>query len=162
MRKIGIIAVLSLLVTAFAAVPALAQNPHFLPNRGPTFTDLGTQAQVTGTIAGLGQEPLNVILEVDAVADVSCFNPGASTGPVPGQAQELTLEAETGAVTPDRQGRFVITEGALVTATPTVTGAEACPNAKWTATVTDVTFDFTTARILVEQPIGSDPVQIFP
>jgi hypothetical protein len=161
MRKIGIIAVLSLLVTALAAVPALAQNPHF--GQGPraaTFTDLGQTLQVTGTIVGLGQEPLEVTVTADATADTFCFNPGASTGPVPGQTlEDVEVTGGTGEVTPDRQGNFIIGAGDLVTTAPTVTTAQAgCPSNKWTAAVGDVTFS--NVQVFVEQPLGTEPVLI--
>ena len=53
MRKIGIIAVLSMLVVALAAVPALAQNPHFISASasGPAANGNLT---VNFKIAGLG------------------------------------------------------------------------------------------------------------
>jgi hypothetical protein len=92
------------------------------------------------------------------LSDVECFNPGASTGPVPGQSQTLTVEGSTGEVLPNRQGRFILSAGTLVTEAPIVTGAEACPNPRWTATVTDVTFS--NIRVFVEQPIGTEPVLI--
>jgi hypothetical protein len=155
MRKLGIIAVLALLVTALAAVPALAQNPHFTAANPAVATDLGTQLQITGTISGLGQEPLEVTVVADAVADVACFNPGNPDRRVPGQDTTLTVVGETGEVTPNRQGRFILQAGTLVTAEPVVTGAEACPNPKWTADVTDV--EFSNIRIFVEQPIGTEP-----
>jgi hypothetical protein len=156
MRRIGIIAVLSLLVTALAAVPALAQNPHFGTGaRAAVFTDLGTQLQVTGTIVGLGQEPLNITVVADAVAEVECENPGGNIAP--GQDQTLTVTAESGPVQPDRQGRYVIEPGTLVTDVPTV-GPEACPNPQWTPRVTDVTFS--NIQVFVEQPIGTEPVLI--
>jgi hypothetical protein len=53
MRKLGIIAVLSLMALALAAVPALAQNPHFVGSL--VGRDAGTQLRVSGKIAGLGQ-----------------------------------------------------------------------------------------------------------
>lgn len=157
MKRI-LVGIAALLVLVLGGTSALAQNPHFVPSNPAVFTDLGTQLQVTGTIAGLGQEPLIVTVVADAVADVECFNPGASTGPVPGQAQTLTIEGTTGEVLPNRQGRFILSPGTLVTPEPTVTGAEACPNPRWTATVTDVTFS--NIRVFVEQPIGTTPVLI--
>src|SRR5215218_1463769 len=163
LRKFGIIAVLSLLVTAFAAVPALAQNPHF--GQGPraaTFTDFNGQLQVTGTIVGLGQEPLIVTVTADATADTFCFNPSDpdQTHPVPGQTLTgVEVTGGTGEVTPDRQGNFIILPGALVTDEPTVTAEQAgCPSDKWTATVGDVTFS--NVQVFVEQPIDDDPTTL--
>lgn len=157
LTRVAVVAMALLLLGAMAT-PAWAQNPHFVASNPAVFTDLGTQLQVTGTIAGLGEEPLEVTVVADAVADVECFNPGASTGPVPGQSQTLTIEGTTGEVLPDRRGRFVLSAGTLVTEEPEVTGAEACPNPRWTADVTDVTFS--NIQVFVEQPIGTEPVLI--
>jgi hypothetical protein len=163
LRKIGIIAVLSLMTLAIAAVPALADNPHFGQGRkAATFTDLGQQLQVTGTIAGLGSEPLEVTVTADATADTFCFNPSdpEQEHPVPGQTQEdITVTGGTGEVTPDRNGNFIIEAGDLVTTTPTVTPGQAgCPSNKWTAAVGDVTFS--NVQVFVEQPIGAPLVLI--
>jgi hypothetical protein len=161
LRRIGTIAVLGLIVAALTAVPALAQNPHF--GQGPraaTFTDLGQQLQVLGTITGLGSEPLEVTVTATATADTFCFNPGNREGPVPGQTQEgITVTGGTGTVTPDRHGNFTLKTsgpGSLITSVPTVTTADAgCPSGRWTAAVGDVTFS--NVMVFVEQPIGSEP-----
>jgi len=159
MRRFIVLLLSAGLTLVLGAQVAHAQNPHFVPSNPAVFTDLGTQLQVTGTITGLGQEPLIVTVEADAVADVECFNPGnPRQGPVPGQSQTLTVAGTTGEVLPDRQGRFVLAAGTLVTEEPIVTGAEACPNPMWTAVVTDVTFS--NIRVFVEQPIGTEPVLI--
>ena len=167
MRKFGIIAVLSLLLTALAAVPALAQNPHFGQGaRAATFTDLGQQLQVLGTITSLGQEPLEVTVTATATANTFCFNPSdpEQTHPVPGQTlTNQPVTGGTGEVTPDRRGNFILKlsgEGSLITAVPTVTPAQAgCPNPdKWTATVGDVTFS--NVQVFVEQPIDDDPTTL--
>ena len=59
MRKLGIIAVLSLLVVALAAVPALAANPHFVTKPVCT-SDGGTVTCTGGKVAGLGNAPVSV------------------------------------------------------------------------------------------------------
>src|SRR5215211_3410484 len=131
LRKFGIIAVLSLIVVALAAVPALAANPHFV--KGPTGTDRGTQLQVSGKIAGLGSEPVNVVVEAEGIATVQCTNPGGNIAP--GQDTTVPVTGESGPITP-RNGQITFS---VLTAAPTV-GSEACPNDKWTASVTDVEF----------------------
>ena|SRR5215216_1206043 len=71
MRKIGIIAVLSLLVTAFAAVPVLAQNPQEVANNPLTATLQETgDILVTGSIAGLGQGNVDILVEGDFACEV--------------------------------------------------------------------------------------------
>ena len=91
MRKIGIIAVLSLMMMALAAVPALAANPHFL--RGPTFTDNGTTVTTTGTIAGLGNQDVTVQVLASGTGTVTCTNPAGKVAP--GQDQEINTSEAT-------------------------------------------------------------------
>src|SRR5918995_1441847 len=71
MRKIGIIAVLALMVTALAAVPALAVSPHFL------FTNSSGALVVSFKEAGLGNittTPISV--NTDYEVTYGCFNGG--------------------------------------------------------------------------------------
>jgi hypothetical protein len=151
------------MVTALAAVPALAANTHFIGT--PTFRDLGTQLQVTGKIAGIGNEPFRLVVSAEGIASVECFNPAQtrkeSGGPVPGQSQELTLTGTSPVLQADKNGNFTIRAGQLLTAPPTVS-SDACPNTKWTPVVTDVAFDLTTVQIFLEQPLGAPLVQIYP
>ena len=143
MRRIGIIAALSLLLVAFSASVALAQTSgvHFL--RGPFFTDEGTQLRATGTLAGLGGEDVNVTLTATGTGAVECTNPGGNVAP----GQSFTTSV-TGTQTDIevKNGRATFN---LATATPTVDPAEACPNPRWTAIVTDV--EFTEATITAIQ-----------
>src|SRR5215212_11215411 len=66
MRKIGIIAVLSLMALALAAVPALAARPHEVVNN-PIVCTLNANQTVTcsGSVAGLGNQAVVVTLDVD-------------------------------------------------------------------------------------------------
>src|SRR5215208_7087017 len=77
MRKIGIIAVLSMLVVALAAVPALAQNEHFVRASG----SLNNNGSLTVSFkeAGLGTNQLiNYTLSADATATYVCVNRGGA------------------------------------------------------------------------------------
>ena len=142
MRKIGIIAVLSMLVVALAAVPALAANPHFVV--GPTFTDLGTTIRATGSVAGLGNEDVRVVLTATGTAEVECINPAGNRAP--GQDQTVSVSGEQ-TITRVENGRvnFAVTAGgAQLSGTPRQVG---CPNNKWTPRITDVNFTSATLRI---------------
>jgi len=146
MRKIGIIAVLSLLAVALAAVPALAANPHFIG--APTASDEGTTLNVTGSIAGLGNADIDVEVVALGTATVTCSNPAGNVAP--GQDTSVTATGtQTGIEVKNGRAFFDVT-----TVTPTVPNYPTCPNPKWTATVTDVDFDSYT--INVYQPSGSD------
>jgi hypothetical protein len=127
-----------LIVSAFIAAllfigSVAAASPHFV-GRGPTFVDQGTVLNASGSVAGLGNENLTVVLTADGVASVVCINPGGNRAP--GQDTNVTT---TGTVEDIevKNGRAFFD---VTTAAPTVTGAEACPNPQWTAIVTDVAF----------------------
>jgi hypothetical protein len=66
MRKIGIIAVLTLIAAAVVAVPALAANPHE-SNKNPIECVLNDDNTVTcgGTVSGLGNVN-RIVAQVDA------------------------------------------------------------------------------------------------
>jgi len=169
MRRIGIIAVLSLLVTAFAAVPALAvtnfenapQGAHYATGFGePVCTLTGTTVTCTGTeIVGVGNTNATVTLAVTSTFTGTCTNPG-------GHLVEPFTESETTStstvVTSTKNGRLIVPA-------QTATGPSAeeflatfeCPNPNWTPEVatTDVSFvysltfaGFTEPAILITGP----------
>ena|SRR5215213_643130 len=98
MRKIGIIAVLSLMVMALAAVPAMAAKSsdsgiHFINEPTCTYTTAtlkngATTATITctgGSVAGVGSEPVTV--HYDAAG--GCVTSGNGTAP-PGHIQSTS------------------------------------------------------------------------
>jgi hypothetical protein len=135
MRKIGIIAVLSLLVTALAAVPVLAQSGHFVTGGGNAPRVSGPAANgdltISGKVAGLGGTTFQITATADAQATYACRTGGgefpnaankqdvggvvtATTGPQPtprnGQASfTLTLQEPTSTLTcPPGQTRVLV------------------------------------------------------
>ena len=94
MRKLGIIAVLSLLVTAFAAVPALSVTPSSVTTTGglhfctdaaaPTVEAVktGDTAFLTtsGTVCGAGTTA-EATLSATALVTVGCITPAGVTSP---------------------------------------------------------------------------------
>ena len=103
MRKIGIIAVLSLMTLALAAVPALAARPHEVTN-DPIVCTLNANQTVTcsGSVAGLGNQPVRAQVDVD----FACATRGNANQP------GGHLQAKTGLITP-HNGRitFSLTTG---------------------------------------------------
>jgi hypothetical protein len=153
LRKFGIIAVLSLIVTALAAVPALAQNPHFIGGAEPTITISGNTATVAGgqKIAGLGNEDVTFVLTAEGFATTACRNPSGNVAP--GQNAQFTVESEPVTVTPSATG-FVIVPQNLSVSGPAVgsfvSDEEAgAPNPKWTCFVTGSTI--TSATLTISQ-----------
>ena len=147
MRKIGIIAVMALLVSALAAVPALAANPHFIGS--PTFTDNGTTLTATGSIAGLGNQNIDVVLTATGSATVTCTNPAGNVAP--GQTFTTTVSGSDTDIQV-KNGRATFS----ATTNEPVAPAGSCPNPRWSASVGDVTF--TSATITVFQPSGSQTI----
>jgi hypothetical protein len=75
LRKFGIIAVLSLIVAALAAVPALAANPHTVPS-GDQVTCERVDAdtvECSGELAGLGEaDSIQIIIEGQCPPSGNC------------------------------------------------------------------------------------------
>jgi hypothetical protein len=158
MRKLGIIAVLSLMALALAAVPALAA-PKTTPTSGVHFTNGGTPVcTITGStvdcsaeLSGLGGGDIVSTTTVEGFAVYTCENQGGNQAP----GQNKVLEGpDTGTVTlPGGQiknGRATVPGRSTLTADETVSGRVAgCPNNKtWTGvdpqlTITSVTFSAT-------------------
>jgi hypothetical protein len=77
MRRVGIIAVLSMLLVAFAASAALAQNEHFIRASG-NLNNNGTLT-VSFKEAGLGtNQNITYVLSADATATYVCVNRGGA------------------------------------------------------------------------------------
>jgi hypothetical protein len=84
---------------------------------------------------------VNVLVEAEGIAEVQCRNPGGNIAP--GQDTEVDVVGQSGPIQP-RHGQITFS---VLTAAPTVSGAEACPNPKWTAEVTDVRFTSATVTV---------------
>jgi hypothetical protein len=111
MRKIGIIAVLSLMALALAAVPALAQSGHFLTGGGqaPTATLNQTNGNlvVTGKVAGLGGTTFRIDASAPATAVYACQNNGGNFPSDPKKQQvSAPANGSTGTRNTPTNGQF--------------------------------------------------------
>jgi hypothetical protein len=152
MRRILLFAVA---VGALLALPGVAnaQSGHFVQTQ--TCTDIGTQIQCSGKVAGLGGTTFEISVTAQGTAEVVCINPGGNRAP--GQDTAVTVSGSSGPLPTPRNGQFRYTVTSVapgpLPATPT------CPNDQWTPVITDVTF--TTATItLTEDGVVSDQVTV--
>jgi hypothetical protein len=158
MKRILAIILLSVLaIFGFSATPAFAQSGHFLTGGGnaPSCTDIGLQVECDGKVAGLGGTTFTITVQAAGIATVECVNPAGNHAP--GQDTAVTVAGTTGPLPTPRNGAFVfsITTDSPAPLPPTPT----CPNAQWTAVITDVTF--TTATLsLFEDGNLSDQVTV--
>jgi hypothetical protein len=146
---LAVVAALTLVATFAGA--ALAQSGHFVGT--PTCTDIGTQVQCSGKVAGLGGTTFTITVSAEGTASVTCTNPAGNVAP--GQSFSTTVTGTSGPFPTPRNGQSPFT----VTSTAPTAPPGSCPNPKWTATVTDVTF--TTATItLLEDSTVSDTITV--
>jgi hypothetical protein len=137
MRRLVIV-----MLTAFAVllVPGIAQAAITF-HSGPTFTDRGTTLNVTGNVSGLGGADLTVTLNASGVGAVTCSNPAGNVAP--GQATSVNASgSQSGIEVKNGRASFNVT-----TAEPPAP-TNACPNRKWTATITDVAFSSATLTLI--------------
>jgi len=136
---------------------ALAASPHFKKGGEPVCTFSGTTSipvTCTGTLAGLGNEDLQVDLSVSGFAVYECQNGGGNI--VPGQNKVLEGPSRSSEIIPAgdiKNGNLTFTSAtATLTASPTVTASVAgCPNSNWTGV--NPTLTLTTITLDIFQPI---------
>jgi hypothetical protein len=123
MRKLGIIAVLSLMALALAAVPALADSPHF--NRASATLDNNTgNLVVSFKESGLGTNQLiTYTANASGTAEYQCFNNG---GKHPKAGNKTTVNGPVSATGTFDSGKNGSVNGTL-TLMPPSQGAFSCP-----------------------------------
>ena len=157
LRKFGIIAVLALLVTAFAAVPALAVDPisitrdgglHFQGTPTVTADKSGDTATLTAdaNVAGAG-ETASATLTADATLTAGCINRGAK-GQEPSGLQTTTTPVVGTETVNTRQGRASFD----VDATASIPADFTCPDRMQE---TLVSANFTNVTLTVTSQTGT-------
>jgi hypothetical protein len=169
MRKFGIIVVLALLVTALAAVPALAvtdfanapSGAHYRQGSAePVCTEstVPTTGAVTvsctgTTIGGVGNTNADLLFTVSGTADFVCHNPGNANIVEPHSASvDESVEAT---LVPSRNGQLIV-PAQSVTISPEEAAAQfTCPNPNWTEEFTgfsDLTFSYSLTFVGFDEP----------
>jgi hypothetical protein len=159
MRRIVLLVITLLFVSALSAPTAMAGSPHFKKNGEPTCAISGTGATQTvtcsATLAGLGNEDVRVIQTVSGTAVYQCQNQGGNTAT--GQNKVLVGPVVTPVTFPAsaiKNGNLTVSVSTTLTAPATVTGAEAgCPNPNWTGVNPVLTV--TSIQFVIEQPVGT-------
>jgi hypothetical protein len=127
-----------LALSAFLALALLlpsdgwGQNAHFVGGE-PTVSTTENSVCVSGKAAGLGNIPLQVAIEITAVATTNCVNPAGNVAP--GQGTVTTTKTASASFQPDKNGnvRFSLCNTISPADFPTPTAEEAgCPNPNWT------------------------------
>jgi hypothetical protein len=138
-------------VTALAyagAAGAQTSGAHFTQGGDPVCTDIGTQLQCTGELAGLGNETVVALLTAPnaTATDLLCENKGGNQAPGQNPAVPSTATGEQTIQQP-KNGRAGID---VSTDVPTI-GAKAagCPNGNWRVIVGDV--EFTSYTLTISQ-----------
>jgi len=162
MRRIMVI-LATFFMAAIASIAiassASAASPHFKKGGEPVCTFSGSTSipvTCTATLAGLGNEDLNVHLSVSGFALYQCQNGGGNIAP--GQNRVLAGPATSDTAIPAsaiKNGNLTFTTNpATLTAAPTVSAAVAgCPNNNWTGV--NPTLTLTTINLVIEQPPGT-------
>jgi hypothetical protein len=141
--------------------PCLLERGHWIRRRTTSIP-----VTCSGTLAGLGNEDLNLHLSVSGFALYQCQNGGGNTAP--GQNKVLAGPATSDTAIPAsaiKNGNLTFTTNpATLTTAPTVSGATAgCPNPNWTGvnpvlTLTDITLDiFQPVTTRIFHCTASDP-----
>jgi hypothetical protein len=141
MRKIGIIAVLSLMALALAAVPALAASPltgspHFIKSATNASVDQSGVLTVNFKEAGLSNGSTETItLSGTGTADYQCFNNG---GKHPRAANKETVSSFSSST-----GDFQVKNGSVIgslTLQPPGPGSFSCPAGQTLVGPTNVSY----------------------
>src|SRR4051794_879090 len=117
----------------------LLSNIHFV--EGPTVVvdQAAGTVTVTGKIAGVGNQPVQITTTVQGTADISCQNPGQGGAPhfPPGQQTSFTL-TDTQTFRRDENGNVVFSIVVPIDEDAIADASGACPNPKWQHEVSNI------------------------
>ena len=127
----------------FVALQASAQNVHFKTD--PKVTENGTNLTVCVSLAGLGNQDVEITIAATALLDTTCINPSGQESP--GQNRIPFSTSVTTVVRSTKIKNGSVTACAT-TPGPSVTAKQAgCPGKNWTARIDDIEFESATITV---------------
>lgn len=157
---LGLVGVtLGLLLALWVGGPAAASNVHLKggKNAAPSFVDNGLTLSAAGELSGLGLGDVLVTMTATADTVATCTNGGNHQAPGQNPAPVTVSGSEAIPQSDIKNGN---TPFAVVTELPDtpIAGAPDCPNPNWTEDIVDL--QFTSAVIVVEQPVGTEVLTV--